>query len=140
MTPGSAAFLPATVVIWLAAFRSLAGARRLWATALPAGAAGLLIAATVGFAFYTLLLGQDAEPRCWAETRGPDGQSRWEARPGPQSPGEFRITAGGGAGRAFCTSDIITNAEAAASIGVLAAGFLIMVPIARFRRVDPRLP
>lgn len=131
-------FLPATVVIWFAAFRSLAGVRRLWATALPAGAAGLLIAATVGFGFHTLLLAQDAEPRCWAQTIGTDGQSRWEARPGPQSPGEFRITGGGGAGRAFCTSDIITNTEAAATLGVLTVGFLIMLPATRFRRAAPR--
>ncbi len=133
------AFLPATVVIWFAGFRSLAGARRLWASALPAGAAGLLVAATAAFGFYTLLLAQEEEPRCWAQTWGPDGQSRWEARPGPESPGEFRITAIG-AGRAFCTSDIITNTEAAASMGVLVAGFLVMLPAARFRRADLRVP
>ena len=98
-------FLPATVVIWFAALRSLTGARNLWATALPACASGLLIAAAVGFAFYTLLLGQDAEPRCWAETRGPDGQSRWEVHPGHGNPGEFRITTSGGTSRAFCTGE-----------------------------------
>ena len=65
------AFLPATIVIWFAAVRSLTAARRLSATALPAAAAGLLIAATVGFGFYTLLFAQDAEVRCWAQTRGP---------------------------------------------------------------------
>lgn len=133
-------FLPATVVIWFAGFRSLTGARNLWATALPAGAAGLLVAATVAFGFHALLLAQDAEPRCWAQTRGTDGQSRWESRPVPENSGEIRVTAGGGAGRVFCTSDIITNTEAAASIGVLATGFLIMLPAARFRRADPRLP
>ena len=57
------AFLPATIVIWFAAVRSLTAARRLSATALPAAAAGLLIAATVGFGFYTLLFAQDAEDR-----------------------------------------------------------------------------
>ena len=130
------AFLPATFVIWFAAVRSLTAARLLLATTLPAMVAGLLIAATVGFGFYTLLLTQDAEPRCWAQTRGPDGQSRWESRPDPQSPGVLTITVSG-SGRSFCTSDVITNTEAATSIGVLAAAFLIMSSVARFRRVNP---
>ena len=126
------AFLPATIVIWFAAVRSLTAARRLSATALPAAAAGLLIAATVGFSFYTLLFAQDAEDRCWAQTRGTDGQSRWESI----TPGESSISAGRGGTRAFC-SDITTNTEAATSIGVLAVAFLIMLSVARFRRTTP---
>ena len=134
-SPTTLAFLPATFVIWFAAVRSLTAARPLLATTLPAMVAGLFIAATVGFGFYTLLLAQDAEPRCWAQTRGPDGQSRWESRPDPQSPGALRITISG-SGRSFCTSDVITNTEAATSIGVLAAAFLIMSSIVKFRRVN----
>ena len=130
------AFLPATIVIWFAAVRSLTAARRLSATALPAAAAGLLIAATVGFGFYTLLFAQDAEDRCWAQTRGTDGQSRWESLPDSITPGESSISAGRGGTRAFC-SDIITNTEAAISIGVLAVAFLIMLSVARFRRATP---
>ena len=129
------AFLPATIVIWFAAVRSLTAARRLSATALPAAAAGLLIAATVGFGFYTLLFAQDAEYRCWAQTRGTDGQSRWESRPDPQSPRESSTTISGGT-RSFC-SDITTNTEAAVSIGVLAVAFLTMLSVARFRRTTP---
>ena len=59
------AFLPATFVIWFAAVRSLSAVRPLLATALSALtglAAGLLIAATVGFSFYTLLLAQEGDP------------------------------------------------------------------------------
>ena len=132
------AFLPATVVIWFAAVRSLSAARRLPATALPATFAGLLIAATVGFGFHTLLLAQDPEPRCWAQTRSPDGWSRWESLPSPQSPNVLSATVTSGvAGRSFCTSDITTNTEAATSIGVLAVTFLIMLAVARMRRAEP---
>ena len=132
------AFLPATVVIWFAAVRSLTAARRPLATTLPAAVAGLLIAATVGFGFYTLLLAQDPEPRCWAQTRGPDGWSRWESQPSPKNPDVLSatVTGGGTGGRSFCTSDIITDTEAAISVGVLAVAFLIMSSIVRFRRVN----
>ena len=111
-------------------------ARRLLATALPAAVAGLLIAATVGLGFYTLLLAQDPEPRCWAQTRGPDGQSLWESLPDPTIPGEFSISSGRGGTRAFC-SDIITNTEAATSMAVLAVAFLITLSVARFRKAEP---
>ena len=134
------AFLPATFVIWFAAVRSLTAARPL--PALTGLAAGLLIAATVGFSFYSLLLAREAEPRCWAQTRGLDGQSHWESLPYPQTPGILGATVGGGS-RSFCTSDIITNAEAATSIGVLAAAFLVMLSTARFHRTtrgQPEIP
>ena len=131
------AFLPATVAIWFAAVRSLSAARRLTATALPAAVAGLLIAATVGFGFYTLLLAQGPEPRCWAQTRGTDGQSRWESLPDPKTPGVLSATVSGGSTRSYCTSDITTNTEAATSAGVLAVAFLMMLSATRFRRADP---
>ena len=130
------AFLPATIAISFAAIRSLTVARRLLATALPAAVAGLLIAATVGLGFYTLLLAQDPEPRCWAQARGPDGQLLWESLPDPIIPGEFSISPGRGGTRAFC-SDIITNTEAATSMAVLAVAFLMMLSVARFRRAEP---
>ena len=136
------AFLPATIVIWFAAARSLTAARPLLATALPALTGlvgGLLIAAMVGFSFYSLLLAREGEPRCWTQTRGADGQSRWEFRPAPESPGALSITASGGA-RSYCTSDIITNAEAATSIAVLAATFLVMLSVARFHRAARERP
>ena len=48
-------FLPATFVIWFAAVRSLTVASRPLATVAPATVAGLLIAAIVGFGFFSLL-------------------------------------------------------------------------------------
>ena len=134
---GILAFLPATIAISFAAIRSLTVARRLPATALPAAVAGLLIAATVGLGFYTLLLAQDPEPRCWAHARGPDGQSLWESLPDPTIPGEFSISSGRGGTRSFCTSDIITNTEAATSMSVLAVAFLMTLSVARFRKAEP---
>ena len=130
------AFLPATFVIWFAAVRSLTAARPLPEATLPALtglAAGLLIAATVGFSFYSLLLAREGEPRCWVQTRGADGQFHWESLPDPQTPGVLGATVGGGS-RSYCTSDIVTNVEAATSIGVLAAAFLVMLSVARFYR------
>lgn len=135
-------FLPATLVIWVAAVRSLSAARPLPTAALPALtglAAGLLIAATVGFSFYSLLLVQDAEPRCWSQTRGPDGQSRWESRPGSRSSGVLTNTPGG-VSRSYCTSDVITNSEAAISIAVLVAAFLVMLAVTRFHRTTRERP
>ena len=133
------AFLPATVVIWFAAVRSLADARPLLVTALTGVVGGLLIAAMVGFSFYSLLLAQEGEPRCWTHTRGPDGHSRWESKPEPQSPGVLSVSSSGGT-RSFCTSDIITNGEAATSITVLAAAFLVMLSVARFHRAARERP
>lgn len=132
------AFLPATGVIWFAAVRSLSATRALRATVLPTASVGLLIAATVGFGFYTLLFAQDPEPRCWSQTRSPDGWLRWESLPSPQSSDVLSPTVTGGvAGRSLCTSDVITNTEAATSIGVIAVTFLIMLAVARFRRDEP---
>ena len=131
------AFLPATFVIWFAAARSLGAANRLLATALPAAISGLFIAAIASLGFYALLLMQDPEPRCWAQTRGPDGQSRWEPQPDPVSPGVLSVSTLPGGTRSFCTSDITTNTEAAMSIGVLAVALFVMLPVARFRWADP---
>ena len=136
------AFLPATFVIWFPAVRSLTAARPLSAAALAALtglAAGLLVAATVGFSFYTLLLAQEGEPRCWTQTRGADGRSRWESQPGSQSSGVLTNAPGGGS-RSYCTSDVVTNSEAAISIAVLGAAFLIMLSAARFHRATHERP
>ena len=134
-------FLPATVVIWFAAFRSLTGARNIWATALPACASGLLIAAAVGFAFYTLL--------SWARTPS-HGAGRRPGDPMDSPAGRSTpvtgIPANSGLPQAaapavpFAPGNITADREAFTSMGVLAAGSLIMLPAARFRRADPRVP
>ena len=78
--------------------------------------------------------------------QGPDGQTRWESTPnvggtgalstGPFYGGPVMVSDDGGATwrvehvsghvRSLCVSDVITNAEAAMSIGVFAAALLSM--------------
>lgn len=147
----SLVLLPATFVIWFAAVRSLKVSVRPLATTALATMAGLLVAATVGFSFFTLFGIQDDEDRCWVLSYDSGGQSRWESRPnvggpgglspGSLSDGPTMMTYDGGetwqragpvvGSRGFCTSDIITNTEAAMSMGVLAFAFLGMILILR---------
>ena len=122
----SLVLLPATILIWIAAVRSLTGSDRSLADALPAAVAGLLISALIGLAFFTLLLIEEPEARCWVLTRGADGQYHWESRPNVgKRPGSLN------AGlmtmedkKALCTSNVITNTEAAMTLGILVVAFL----------------
>ena len=150
----SLVLLPATFVIWFAAVRSLTASVRPLAMTFLSTLVGLLIAGTVGFSFFALFGIQDDEDRCWVLSYDSDGQSRWESRPnvggpgglspGPLSDGPAMVTYDGGVtwqrtgplvgSRGFCTSDIISNTEAAMSMGVLAVAFLGMVLILRIGR------
>ena len=71
--------LPATVVIWFAAARSITASVRPMARTLLAAIAGLVVAATVGLSFFALFGIQDPEVRCWVLSYGADGQSIWES-------------------------------------------------------------
>ena len=126
-------FLPATFVIWFAAIRSLTVARRPLATVAPATVAGMLIVAIVGFGFFSLLWmqNQDSEVRCWVLTRGPDGHSSWESRPNVVVQGSVSVGAIGGE-RSKCISGVITNSEAAMSIGAVAIALLGMMMVSRW--------
>ena len=146
--------LPATFVIWFAAVRSLTVSVRPLATTALATLAGLVFAATVGFGFFVLFGIEEDQARCWVLFQGPDGRYEWESRPnvggpvglspGPLSGGPAMVTYDEGvtwqrvgpsvSSRGYCTSDIITNIEAAMSMGVLAAAFLAMVLILRIGR------
>ena len=127
-------FLPATFVIWFAAVRSLTVASRPLATVAPATVAGLLIAAIVGFGFFSLLWmqGQDQEVRCWVLTRGPDGYSRWESRPNVGGQGTISVGPITGGERSTCIRGIINNSEAAMSIGAVAIAILGMLMVSRW--------
>ena len=127
-------FLPATFVIWFAAVRSLTVASRPLATVTPATVAGLLIAAIVGFGFFSLLWmqSQDQEVRCWVLTRGPDGYSRWESRPNVGGQGTISVGLLTGGERSTCISGIITNSEAAMGIGAVAIAILGMLMVSRW--------
>ncbi len=133
MSLATIALLPATFVIWFAAARSLTASVRPLATTLLAAIAGLAVAATVGLSFFVLVFGiQDPEVRCWVLTRGADGQSVWESRPNvSSSPGGMSVGLLRGNERGVCVSDIISDSEAAMSIGVLAIAFLGTLLISR---------
>ena len=147
--------LPATFVLWFAAGRSLVASGRPMATSVPAAVVGLLLAATVGLGFFTLWGVQDDEARCWVLYEGSDGQTRWESRPnvggpgslstGPLRGGPALVSHDGGLtwhpaepvgfeARGHCTSDIITNTEAAMGIGAAVAALLAMLLVSRLRR------
>ena len=122
----SLVLLPATVLIWIAAIRSLTKSGSSLTGAIPAAVAGLLISALIGFSFFTLLLIQEPEAGCWVLTLGDDGQYHWESRPNvgkrPGSLSSGPLT--GHDRRSSCTSDVITNTEAAVTIGILVVAFL----------------
>ena len=101
------------------------------ATVAPATVAGLLIAAIVGFGFFSLLWmqSQDSEVRCWVLTQGPDRHSTWESRPNVGEQGTISVGPITGGERSTCISGIITNSEAAMSIGAVAIAILGMVMV-----------
>ena len=144
----SVVLLPATFMLWFAAARSLAASGRPLVTSVPAAVVGLLIIATVALGFFALWGIQEDDARCWVLTYDTDGQlSRWESRPnvgrpgrlnpGPLSGGPAMVSHDGGvtwqrvgpleAPRGHCTSDIITNTEAAMGMGAVAAALLAML-------------
>ena len=147
--------LPATFIIWFAAARSLTASVRPLATTLLAAIAGLAVAATVGLSFFALYGIQDPDVRCWVLSHGADGQSIWESRPnvggpgrlnpGPLSDGPAMVSYDGGVtwqrvgplvgSLGHCTSDIITNSEAAMSMGILATAFVGMLLMSMRRRL-----
>ena len=145
----SVVLLPATVVLWFAAARSLSASGRPLATSVPAAVVGLLIAATVALGFFALWGIQDAEDRCWVLSYDSDGLSRWESRPNvgrtgsPVNDGPAMVTYDGGVTwqrvgpsvgpRHLCISDIITNTEAVLGMGAVVAALLAMLLLSRLR-------
>ena len=138
--------LPATLIIWFAAVRSLTASEHLLVIAAPATAAGLLTAGLLGFSFFTLLwMGdEDREGRCWALTRGVDLSSRWESRPNVGDPEGRGVWVSGVDQRAICTSSMITDSEAWVSMAAVALALLGMAVVAKWsglqvQRSGPKL-
>ena len=125
--------LPSTIVILFAAARSLTASIRPLTATLTAAVLGLAVAATVGLSLFTLFGVQDRENRCRVSTLNADGQYVWEDRPPNLSdPDTLTVSVSGGSIRSTC-SEIVSNAEAGMSAGVLAVAFLEMLLISRFR-------
>ena len=128
--------LPATLVIWFAAARSLTASVRPLPTTILATVGGLAVAAAVGLSFFALFGIQDPEVRCWVLSHSADGESVWESRPNIGGPGTLGVGPLSGDTRSFCVSDIISNLEAAMSMGVLAFAFLTTLLISMRRRLS----
>ncbi len=126
--------LPATLVIWFAAVRSLTAAERLLVIAAPATVAGLVAAGLLGFGFFALLWMEDEEPevRCWALTRGDDLRVRWESRPNIGGPGGMGVLGSGVDQRAICTSRTIPDSEAWVTIAAVALALLGMAIVSQW--------
>ena len=125
--------LPATIVILFAAARSLTASFRPLTATLTAAVLGLAVAATVGLSLYTLFGVQDQEIRCRVLTLSADGQYVWEDRPNLGGPDTLTVgPLSGGTIESTC-SEIVSNAEAGMSAGVLTVAFLEMLLISRFR-------
>jgi hypothetical protein len=132
------ALLPATVVIFVASARSIRVADQRVSRILSGLLAGLVGAAAIGFSFFALFGLEAEESRCWALTRGVDGQQRWQARDSVGGPSTLTIgVAEPDVERVICTSDIITSSEATSGLVVLAAASVGMVGVSRLRRRAP---
>ena len=125
--------LPATVAILLGSVLSLRSASGGLLRAAPFFLAGVVGVAAVGFSFYSLFGLESDETRCWALVRGPDGQQAWQSRPNVGgSPHRLSIgPTGAQTIRSTCTSDIITNSEAAVGLGVLAVAATLLIGVSR---------
>ncbi len=110
--------LPATALVFMAAIKSLRVPERRLFLATPYFLVGLLCAAMIVFSFIALLAFEPDSPRCWATIRLADGTVAWQqVRPEIRTDGRTMTVAGPG----DCTSDIITNSEAARALMVLGA-------------------
>ena len=76
----------------------------------------------------------DPEVRCWVSSHSADGQSVWESRPNIGGLGTLGVGPLSGDTRSFYVSDIISDSEAAMSVGVLASAVLTTLLISMRRR------
>ena len=114
----SVVLLPATVLIFMAAVKSLrVPERRLFLASLHS-LVGLLCASMIVFSFIALFAFEADEPRCSTTIRPADGTvASRQVRPEIRTDGRTMTVAGPGP----CTSDIISNPEAARALMVLGA-------------------
>ena len=130
--------LPATVAVFVAAANSLSAAKGRVVWAAPFLVAGLALAVVMGLGFFALFGLQADESRCWVEARGPGGETQWQTRPNVGGPNALSAGPTSGVGGSFCTSDIITNAEAAVGLGILAMATAGIVGVSRLGRSGQR--
>ena len=114
----SVVLLPATVLVFMAAVKSLRVPERRLFLASPYSLVGLLCASMIVFSFIALFAFEADEPRCLNTIRLADGTvAPRQVRPEIRTDGRTMTAAGPGP----CTSDIISNSEAARALMVLGA-------------------
>ena len=125
------AVLPATLLLLIAAFRTLAKAGQPFGTTLALAAAGLGSATLLAAAFFALYTQED--DRCWETIRFPDGseQTRSTDRFGGGVVGPFGapVETSRGTGTPVaggCTSDVVTAREAAQGLAFTIGGLLFL--------------
>ena len=127
--------LPATAAVFVAAVRSIRSAERRLISAGPVFLAGLACAALIGLGFFALFGIEPDESHCWVLTRVVDEGMEWQGRPNVGGPHTLSTgLLGPESRRSFCTSDIITNSEAARSLGIVAAGAIVLIGVSMVHR------
>jgi len=112
------AVLPATLLLLIAAGRTLARARLPWGTVLALAAAGLASGVLLAAAFFALYTQSDG--RSWETVRLPDGSVETRQTAADPSPDAGIPIAGGG------ISDVVTGREAAQGLAFTAGGLLFL--------------
>ena len=104
--------LPATLMMLAGSVLSLNRSGR-WARNLGISLLGLIGAAAIVLSFFALFILGDDDRRCWALTEVEGGGQRWVSFEPQGPPGTLRLTSGPDVSRSHCTSDVVTNGEAA---------------------------
>ena len=113
--------LPATVLLFVGALRSLLGSGQRFLKTLGNLELGMAGVAFVVVSFLALWAFSPDESRCWNLVTQPGGQAEWQAVQSQGTGNSFKVSAGPQVSRGMCTSDIITNQEAGTSLGLLHA-------------------
>ena len=117
--------LPATVLLFVGALRSLLGSDQRLLQTIGRMSLGIVGVAFVVVSFLALMAFSPDESRCWNLVSQPGGQAEWQAVKPQGTSNSLEISAGPQASRGICTSDIINNQEAAVSLGLLLASAAI---------------
>ena len=117
--------LPATVLLFVGALRSLLGSGQRFLRTLGNLVLGMAGVAFVVVSFLALLVFSPDESRCWNLVTQPGGQEEWQAVQSQGTGNSLKVSAGPQVSRGMCTSDIITNQEAGTSLGLLLASAAI---------------
>ena len=113
--------LPATVLLFVSALRSLLGSAQRLLRTIGRMSLGMVGVVFVVISFLVLLVFSPDESRCWNLVAQPGGQAEWQAVKSQGTGNSLQLSAGPHVSRDICTSDIINNQEAAVSLGLLLA-------------------